>query len=48
MCAMMAGTDFIKTSTGKESINAKLVYGLVMTRAIRDYYRATGRRVSIV
>jgi deoxyribose-phosphate aldolase len=42
---MMAGTDFIKTSTGKESVNANLPVGLVMVRAIRDYHQATGHRV---
>jgi deoxyribose-phosphate aldolase len=42
---MMAGADFIKTSTGKESVNATLPVGLVMVRAIRDYYEATGYRV---
>ena len=40
--AMMAGADFIKTSTGKESVNATLPYSLVMVRAIRDYHEATG------
>ena len=40
--AMMAGADFIKTSTGKESINATLPVGLVMTRAIREYVERTG------
>ena len=35
--AMMAGADFIKTSTGKEPTNATLPVGLVMTRAIREY-----------
>ncbi len=35
--AMMAGADFIKTSTGKEPVNATLPVGLVMTRAIREY-----------
>ncbi len=39
---MMAGADFIKTSTGKESVNATLPVGLTMTRAIRDYYQRTG------
>ena len=34
---LMAGADFIKTSTGKESVNATLPVGLVMVRAIRDY-----------
>lgn len=43
--AMMAGADFIKTSTGKESINATLPVGLVMTRAIREYGERTGQIV---
>ena len=43
--AMMAGADFIKTSTGKESVNATLPVGLVMTRAIRDYRERTGHAV---
>jgi len=42
---MMAGADFIKTSTGKESVNATLPYSLVMVRAIRDYHRVTGYKV---
>ena len=42
---MMAGADFIKTSTGKESVNATLPVSLVMIRAIRDYYDWTGFRV---
>ncbi len=42
---MMAGADFIKTSTGKEAVNATLPVGLVMVRAIRDYFEATGYRV---
>lgn len=42
---MMAGADFIKTSTGKESINATLPVSLVMVRAIRDYYEKTGQIV---
>jgi len=42
---MMAGADFIKTSTGKESVNATLPVSLVMVRAIREYYEATGYRV---
>ena len=45
LVAMMAGSDFIKTSTGKESINATLEVGLVMTRAIREYYQRTGIKV---
>jgi deoxyribose-phosphate aldolase len=43
--AMMAGADFIKTSTGKETVNAKLPVGLVMTRAIREYAQETGMAV---
>ena len=43
--AMMAGADFIKTSTGKEPVNATLPVGLVMTRAIRDYANQTGYAV---
>jgi deoxyribose-phosphate aldolase len=39
---MMAGADFIKTSTGKETTNATLPFSLVMVRAIRDYYETTG------
>jgi len=45
MVAMMAGADFIKTSTGKEPVNATLPVGLVMTRAIRDYAGVTGMSV---
>lgn len=45
LVAMMAGADFVKTSTGKESVNATLPVGLVMTRAIRAYYERTGQRV---
>lgn len=45
MVAMMAGADFIKTSTGKESVNATLPVGLIMTRAIRDYFEQTGYKV---
>ena len=37
LVCMMAGADFIKTSTGKESVNATLPVTLVMIRAIRDY-----------
>jgi deoxyribose-phosphate aldolase len=42
---MMAGADFIKTSTGKESVNATLPVSLVMVRAIREYYEQTGFKV---
>jgi len=45
LVAMMAGSDFIKTSTGKEGVNATLPVGLVMVRAIRDYYHATNYKV---
>ncbi len=45
LVAIMAGADFIKTSTGKETVNATLVFGEVMTRAIRDYYQRTGHKV---
>ena len=45
LVCMMAGADFIKTSTGKESVNATLPVTLVMVRAIRDYYDQTGYRV---
>lgn len=45
LVAMMAGADFIKTSTGKETVNATLQFGLVMTRAIRDYHERTGHKV---
>merc|ERR1712032_463037 len=45
LVSMMAGSDFIKTSTGKEGVNATFEVGLVMTRAIRDYYERTGWRV---
>jgi deoxyribose-phosphate aldolase len=43
--AMMAGADFIKTSTGKEAVNATLPVGVVMTRQIRDYHERTGHAV---
>ena len=43
--AMMAGADFIKTSTGKEATNATLPVSLVMTRAIREYALETGMAV---
>jgi deoxyribose-phosphate aldolase len=42
---MMAGADFIKTSTGKESVNATLPVSLVMVRAIREYYEQTGFQI---
>lgn len=42
---MMGGADFIKTSTGKENVNATLPVSIVMTRAIRGYHEATGYRI---
>jgi deoxyribose-phosphate aldolase len=45
MVAMMAGADFVKTSTGKEPVNATLEVGLTMARAIRAYGERTGVRV---
>ena len=42
MVAMQAGADFIKTSTGKEAVNATLEVSLVMVRAIREYLELTG------
>ncbi len=45
MVAMMAGADFIKTSTGKEATNATLPVSMVMTRSIREYAQETGMAV---
>src|SRR5215217_1060351 len=45
MVCMMAGADFIKTSTGKEPVNATLPVSLVMTRAIRQYHEDNGYAV---
>jgi deoxyribose-phosphate aldolase len=42
---MMAGADFIKTSTGKESMNATLPVSLIMARCIRDYHERTGFQI---
>ncbi|HYC32598.1 MAG TPA: deoxyribose-phosphate aldolase, partial [Gemmatimonadales bacterium] len=47
LVCMMAGADFIKTSTGKESVNATLPVGLVMARAIRDFRERTGHLVGL-
>lgn len=44
MVAMMAGADFVKTSTGKETVNATLPVGLVMVRAIEEFRRRTAGR----
>jgi deoxyribose-phosphate aldolase len=45
LVCLQAGADFIKTSTGKEPVNATLPVSLVMVRAIRAYYEQTGYRV---
>jgi len=45
MVCMMGGADFIKTSTGKEAVNATLSVSLVMVRAIRKYYELTGLKI---
>jgi deoxyribose-phosphate aldolase len=45
LICMMAGADFIKTSTGKETVNATLPVSLVMARAIREYQARTGAKV---
>ncbi|MBT8336743.1 MAG: deoxyribose-phosphate aldolase [Gemmatimonadetes bacterium] len=45
LVAMMAGADFIKTSTGKESVNATLPVGLTMVRALREYGERTGVKI---
>ncbi len=45
LVAMMAGGDFIKTSTGKESVNATLPVSFVMVRALRDYLEKTGYKI---
>ncbi|XP_019861248.1 PREDICTED: deoxyribose-phosphate aldolase-like isoform X1 [Amphimedon queenslandica] len=42
---MMAGSDFIKTSTGKEAVNATFPVALTMIRAIREYHTRTGYKV---
>lgn len=44
---MMAGSDFIKTSTGKETLNATIPFGIVMCRAIREYYNRVGYKVHV-
>jgi deoxyribose-phosphate aldolase len=45
LVCMMAGADFIKTSTGKEPVNATLPVSLTMLRMIRDYHQQTGHVV---
>ncbi|OCW58092.1 deoxyribose-phosphate aldolase [Hoeflea olei] len=43
MVSMMAGADFVKTSTGMEAVNATLPVSLVMVRSVRDYLDFTGQ-----
>ncbi|KAK4879226.1 hypothetical protein RN001_007372 [Aquatica leii] len=47
LVAMMAGSDFIKTSTGKEALNATIPFGIVMCLAINDYYKRHGFKVGL-
>jgi deoxyribose-phosphate aldolase len=47
MVAMQAGADFVKTSTGKEGVNATLPFALVMSRMIREYFERTGHAVGL-
>ncbi|HEX9160867.1 MAG TPA: deoxyribose-phosphate aldolase [Thermoanaerobaculia bacterium] len=47
LIAMFAGADFIKTSTGKVTVNATLPVMLVMLEAIRDFYHATGKQIGM-
>lgn len=44
---LLTGSDFIKTSTGKESVNATYPVAIVMVRAIRDYFLRTGHKVRL-
>ena len=45
LVCMMAGADFIKTSTGKENINANLNNSLVMLRMIREFHEYSGKKI---
>lgn len=47
MVAMLAGSDFIKTSTGKEDVNATIPVGVIMCKAIQDYYRLTNETIKV-
>ncbi|HEX8252314.1 MAG TPA: deoxyribose-phosphate aldolase [Thermoanaerobaculia bacterium] len=47
LIAMYAGADFIKTSTGKVTVNATLPVTLVMFEAIRDFYHVTGKKIGM-
>lgn len=46
LVAMMAGSDFIKTSTGKENVNANLNVSMVMIRMIREFEEQTGYKIA--
>jgi deoxyribose-phosphate aldolase len=46
LVAMMAGSDFIKTSTGKENVNANLNVSLIMIRMIREFDEQTGYKIA--
>ncbi|WP_059013091.1 deoxyribose-phosphate aldolase [Streptomyces specialis] len=45
--AMLAGADFVKTSTGKVAVNATPANTLLMLQAVRDFHAATGRRIGV-
>jgi len=45
MIALFAGANFIKTSTGKDAVNATLPVGIVMCRAIKEFERLTSQQV---
>jgi len=45
--AMLAGADFVKTSTGKVSVNATPPAALVMLEAVRDFAESTGKLVGV-
>jgi deoxyribose-phosphate aldolase len=47
LTAMLAGADFVKTSTGKERVNATLPAGLAMAKAVREFYEETGTAAGI-
>lgn len=47
LVSMMAGADFIKTSTGKEGVNAILSVGLLMIRAIQHFREKTGKKIGL-
>lgn len=47
LIAMMAGSDFIKTSTGKEAVNAILPIGLLMIRSIQEFRQKTGKKIGL-